>query len=238
MSESINPEPDSPRKLFSSLKDVHPKIAAFWAGGLILVMMFFWRVVGPGSSILCFCCMPVFFVIIAAVLAIGNAVHTLRNGIKLVLLWRKYEPLQLNRRYVMISALINILGWIAVVFTPLHWTWESWYLDQHWDEYNVVVEESYVSNLERVHAELTPDYLGSRLSTQYKHLSSTGLVDHRGGQVFFPFFYGSAGHYGILYCPEAAQDCVMNAGKYTITHDTPYCYLLRPHWYRCMVGDW
>lgn len=233
MAESINPEPDSPKKLFSSLKDVHPKISALWAGGLILVMLFFWRVVGPGSWFLCFCCMPVFFVIIVAVLAIGNAVHTVRNGIKLILLWRKYKPLHLNSHYVMISALINIAGWVAVVFIPIHWTWEGWYLDRHWDEYNVVVNESYIKNLERFYR---GEYVGRKLPHRYANLSSESIFSYEHGQSFFLFHDGSD-RYGILYCPNAKYNCEMKVGIYMKDHH-PMCWSLRPYWYRCAIILW
>ncbi|GIK65249.1 MAG: hypothetical protein BroJett018_30430 [Chloroflexota bacterium] len=232
MAESINP--DGPKKLFSSLKDVHPKISVFWAGGLILVMLFFWRAVGPGSPILCFCCMPVFFIIIVVVLGIGNGINTARNGIKLILLWRKYEPLHLNRRYVMLSALINILGWVAVILTPIHWTWEGWYLDQHWNEYNTVVEESYIKNLERPYGQ--GESIGRKLPRKYETLSLDGTVRYEYGQSLFVFYSGND-RYGILYCPDAKNDCDVKAGIYMQDHH-PICWSLKPYWYRCAIILW
>lgn len=231
MAESINP--DGPKKLFSSLKDAHPVVSVLWAGGLILVILFFWRVIGPGSSILCFCCMPVLFGIVVAVLALGNAINTVCNGIKLVLLWRKYEPLQLNRRYVTISALINILGWIAVILTPIHWTWEGWYLDRHWDEYNAVAIETDPDNLEMDFD--IGEYKGN-LPNQYENLSADGSLRVIYGQVYFGFHQGQGVRYGILYCEES-YDCEMKVAIY-VDNDTPACWSLRPHWYRCIVTNW
>lgn len=234
MEEAFDQELSEPNQLFSSLKDVHPKISALWSGGLILVMLFFWRVVGPGSSMFCFCCMPVFFMIILAILGIGNAVNTVRNGIKLVLTWRKYEPLQLNQHYIRISALINILGWVAVEFIPLHFTWEGWYLDQHWNEYKAAVEEANPENLEIEWD--TGGYIGT-LPNRHKNLSADGRVRADYRQVYFGFHWGQGGiRYGILYC-RSSHPCEMEVAIY-LNNDTPICWSLRPHWYRCIVTNW